>query len=86
MASVFDLAKTRTGHKRDQVEDELRGQIDKFEAFLKKMNRELEQFMKKDPPVLTMDEMKHSVQVQTGYQLMATSKYIMHSDRSDIHW
>ena len=41
MASVFDLAKTRTGHKRDQVEDELRGQIDKFEAFLKKINREL---------------------------------------------
>ena len=61
---MFDLAKTRTGHKRDQVEDDLRGQIDKFEAFLKKINRELEQFMKKDPPVLTMDEMKASVQVE----------------------
>ena len=63
MASVFDLAKTRTGHKRDQVEDDLRAQIDRFEAFLKKINRELEQFIKKDPPVLTMDEMKASVQV-----------------------
>ena len=60
---MFDLAKTRTGHKRDQVEDDLRAQIDRFEAFLKKINRELEQFIKKDPPVLTMDEMKASVQV-----------------------
>lgn len=63
MASVFELAKTRTGHKRDQVEEDLRGQIDKFEEKLKVTNKELETFMKKDPPVLTMDEMRTSVQV-----------------------
>lgn len=63
MASVFELAKTRTGHRRDQVEDDLRGRIDKFEAAMKKINRELETFTKKDPPVLTMDEMRSSVQV-----------------------
>jgi dynein heavy chain len=57
------LAKTRTGHKRDQVEEDLRGQIDKFEEKLKVTNKELETFMKKDPPVLTMDEMRTSVQV-----------------------
>ena len=63
MASVFELAKTRTGHRRDQVEDDLRGRIDKFEAAMKKISRELETFTKKDPPVLTMDEMRTSVQV-----------------------
>ena len=30
---------------------------------MKKINRELETFTKKDPPVLTMDEMRSSVQV-----------------------
>ncbi len=63
MASVFELAKTRTGHRRDQVEDDLRGRIDKFEATMKRINKELEAFTKKDPPVLTMDEMKTSVTV-----------------------
>ncbi len=61
MASVFELAKTRTGHRRDQVEEDLRARIDKFEAFLKRTNRELESFIKKDPPVLTMDEMRSAV-------------------------
>ena len=32
MAAVFDLAKTRIGNKRDQVEDALRERIDKFET------------------------------------------------------
>ena len=31
MAAVFDLAKTRIGNKRDQVEDALRDRVDKFE-------------------------------------------------------
>lgn len=61
MASVFELAKTRTGHRRDQVEEDLRARIDRFEAFLQRINKELEAFVKKDPPVLTMDEMKNSV-------------------------
>ena len=63
MASVFELAKTRTGHKRDQVEEDLRGQIDQFEEKLRAVNRELEIFMKKDPPVLTMDEMRANVTI-----------------------
>eukprot|EP00095_Tigriopus_kingsejongensis_P002576 maker-scaffold274_size229011-snap-gene-1.23 protein:Tk02576 transcript:maker-scaffold274_size229011-snap-gene-1.23-mRNA-1 annotation:"hypothetical protein LOTGIDRAFT_210054" len=61
MASVFELAKTRTGHRRDQVEEDLRLRIDKFEIVLQKLSQDLEVFMKKDPPVLTMDEMKLSV-------------------------
>ena len=32
MAAVFDLAKTRIGNKRDQVEDALRDRVDKFET------------------------------------------------------
>ena len=63
MASVFELAKTRTGHRRDQVEEDLRSRIDQFEDHLKSTSRELDFFMKKDPPVLTMDEMKSSIQV-----------------------
>ena len=32
MAAVFDLARTRIGNKRDQVEDALRDRVDKFET------------------------------------------------------
>ena len=32
MAAVFDLAKTRIGNKRDQVEDALRERVDRFET------------------------------------------------------
>lgn len=39
MASVFELAKTRTGHKRDQVEEDLRKQVDEFEDKLKVNNQ-----------------------------------------------
>ena len=58
MASVIELAKTRTGHRRDQVEEELRARVDRFEASLKKTARDLDVFTKKDPPVLTVDEMR----------------------------
>lgn len=63
MSSVFELAKTRTGHKRDQVEEDLRKRIDEFELVLQRLNQDLEAFMKKDPPVLTLDEMKSSVNI-----------------------
>jgi hypothetical protein len=36
MAAVFDLAKTRIGNKRDQVEDALRDRVDKFEKKVRK--------------------------------------------------
>ncbi len=36
MAAVFDLAKTRIGNKRDQVEDALRDRVDKFEKKARK--------------------------------------------------
>jgi hypothetical protein len=36
MAAVFDLAKTRIGNKRDQVEDALRDRVDKFEKKVSK--------------------------------------------------
>ena len=48
MASVFELSKTRTGHKRDQVEESLRDQIDEFEDKIKTTSKELEHFMKKE--------------------------------------
>ena len=32
MAAVFDLARTRIGNKRDQVEDALRERVDRFET------------------------------------------------------
>ena len=40
-----------------------RARVDRFEDQLKSTSRELDIFMKKDPPVLTMDEMRSSVQV-----------------------
>ncbi|CAB4069327.1 DNAH [Lepeophtheirus salmonis] len=63
MAAVFELAKKRTGHKRDQIEEILRDEIDRFEDNLKQTKKELDVFIKKDPPVLTMEEMKTSVGV-----------------------
>ena len=60
MAAVFDLAKTRIGNKRDQVEDALRERVDKFETKVNKASKDLELFMRNDPPVLTMDEMRSS--------------------------
>ncbi|XP_023329298.1 dynein heavy chain 3, axonemal [Eurytemora carolleeae] len=60
MAAVFDLSKTRIGNKRDQVEDALRERIDKFETMVNKASKDLELFMRKDPPVLTTDEMRNS--------------------------
>ena len=60
MAAVFDLAKTRIGNKRDQVEDALRERVDKFEGKVNKASKDLDLFMRKDPPVLTMDEMRTS--------------------------
>ena len=47
----------------NQVEEDLRARIDEFEERLKFTNREMDIFMKKDPPVLTMDEMRSSVKV-----------------------
>ncbi len=44
-----------------QVEEELRARVDRFEAGLRRTSRELESFTKKDPPVLTMDEMRTCV-------------------------
>ena len=41
----------------------MRARIDEFEERLKFTNREMDIFMKKDPPVLTMDEMRSSVKV-----------------------
>ena len=41
----------------------MRARIDEFEERLKTTNREMDVFMKKDPPVLTMDEMRSSVKV-----------------------
>ena len=46
-----------------KVEEDLRARIDEFEERLKYTNREMDIFMKKDPPVLTMDEMRSSVKV-----------------------
>ena len=40
-----------------------RARVDRFDDQLKSTSRELDIFMKKDPPVLTMDEMRSSVQV-----------------------
>ena len=41
----------------------MRARIDEFEERLKYTSREMDIFMKKDPPVLTMDEMRSSVKL-----------------------
>lgn len=62
MDSVLDLATTRLSHRRDSVENALRIRRMEFDERLAIHQKELEAVKKKDPPILTMEEMAESVE------------------------
>ncbi|KAL0279081.1 UNVERIFIED_CONTAM: hypothetical protein PYX00_000712 [Menopon gallinae] len=57
MDSVLDLATARLSHRRDTVENALRIRRMEFDEKLIVHQKELDAFKKKDPPILTMEEM-----------------------------
>jgi len=63
MESVLDLATTRLSHRRDAVENALRARRQEFDETLMVHQKELDQFKKKDPPILTVEEMAECVEL-----------------------
>lgn len=61
MEAVIDLAMQRLTMKRDQAEASLKTKRVNFEGKLKRHEKMLTNFKKKDPPILTMDEMEENV-------------------------
>lgn len=62
MESVLELATTRLTHRRDAVENALRIRRVEFDEKLVQHQKELDVFRKKDPPILTMEEMAECVE------------------------
>lgn len=57
MESVMELANTRLNLRKEFVEGVLRIRRDNFETRVHNLQNAIDQFKKKDPPVLTMEEM-----------------------------
>ncbi|XP_066246402.1 dynein axonemal heavy chain 3 [Euwallacea similis] len=62
MESVIELAIQRLNMKRDQAEQALKNRRIAFDAKLKSNEKILNAFKKKDPPLLTTEEMEENVQ------------------------
>lgn len=62
MEVVIDLASQRLALKRDQAETVLRNKVVQFDIKLVKHKKQLNQFKKKDPPLLTIEEMTECVE------------------------
>ncbi|VEN60061.1 unnamed protein product, partial [Callosobruchus maculatus] len=63
MEAVIDLALQRISMKRDLAEQSLRTKRVQFDAKLKKHEKMLIAFKKRDPPMLTIEEMEDAVMV-----------------------
>ncbi|KAJ9576848.1 hypothetical protein L9F63_006622, partial [Diploptera punctata] len=67
MEAVLELSQTRLTHRREMVEGVLKSKRYDFDAkiyLLKNVyDKELEIFKKKDPPILTKEEMEENVQI-----------------------
>lgn len=61
MEAVIELAIQRLNMKRDQAETSLKQRRAQFDARLRKDEKLLNQFKKKDPPILTLEEMEDGV-------------------------
>lgn len=61
METVMDLANTRLNMRKEYLEEVLRIRRDNFEQKIHNMKLAIDQFKKKDPPVLTMEEMEDAV-------------------------
>jgi len=62
MEVVMEIASSRLTMRKDFVETLLRTRRDAFEKKIIAMQFEIDQFKRKDPPILTMDEMEQAVQ------------------------
>ncbi|XP_059479374.1 dynein axonemal heavy chain 3-like [Neocloeon triangulifer] len=62
MEAVFAISWQRLAHKREVVEATLRERKSTFEAGLVQHQQRLFELQRKDPPILTVDEMRDSVQ------------------------
>ncbi|XP_052130864.1 dynein axonemal heavy chain 3 [Frankliniella occidentalis] len=56
----LELANTRLSHRRDIVENALKNRLDELNISIAKHGKELDLFRRKDPPLLTMEEMEES--------------------------
>ncbi|KAF3429654.1 hypothetical protein E2986_08409 [Frieseomelitta varia] len=61
MEVVMDLASTRLNMRKEYLEEVLRIRRDNFELRIHNMRLAIDQFKKKDPPILTMEEMEDAV-------------------------
>ncbi|XP_068084555.1 dynein axonemal heavy chain 3 [Anabrus simplex] len=62
MESVLELSMQRLAHRRDMVEGVLKNKRTEFDARLLLHQKELDMFKKRDPPMLTMEEMIDAVE------------------------
>ncbi|KAH1026251.1 hypothetical protein HUJ05_010798 [Dendroctonus ponderosae] len=62
MEAVIELAIQRLNMKREQAEQALKNRRIQFDAKLKRHEKLLSNFKKKDPPMLTVEEMEENVQ------------------------
>ena len=60
METMMDLAYVRLNMRKEFVEGVLKVRRETFEQRIRKMKEVIDQFKKKDPPVLTMDEMEEA--------------------------
>jgi len=66
MESVIELAIQRLNMKREQAEQSLKNRRVAFDVKLKRHEKMLNAFKKKDPPLLTVEEMEENVeQIET---------------------
>ena len=61
MEVVMDLANTRLNMRKEYLEEVLRIRMDTFEQRIHNMRLGIDQFKRKDPPILTMEEMEDAV-------------------------
>ncbi|XP_063993893.1 dynein axonemal heavy chain 3 [Diachasmimorpha longicaudata] len=62
METVMELATTRLNMRKEFVEGVLRTRRDNFEQKISRMQLAIDQFKKKDPPVLTVEEMEQATE------------------------
>lgn len=78
MEAVLELAFSRIQIRRDKAEKVLRKKRIMFDAKLDKHQKQLDMFRKKDPPLLTMDDMIESVatieEIVANLQVMLLKK------------
>ncbi|KAK4874901.1 hypothetical protein RN001_014261 [Aquatica leii] len=63
MEVVIDLASQRLALKRDQAETMLRNKVAQFDQKLFRYKKQVNALKKRDPPILTMDEMAECVEI-----------------------